>query len=351
METLELPKNQTLKQKQNNILKKRINYFDIAKGLGILLMIIGHMPIKNEYLKNFIFCFHMPLFFIISGYFFKHKDNKECLKNIFKKLIKPYIITCLAIIFYQVLKLFLNKNFIEIPNTLKTWGLASLYGSGSMQPFGIKYIGAIWFLLALASATYIINNIYTSKYRNLLVILISYIGYKTSKYIWFPFSIQAGMVATIFMYVGIIIKEKDILHKKLSVTTYIFIISITIFCIIYGGKLYMVSNIYKNGLLDIIGAISTSFLFIKLCMQIDTHSKHLKKPFIYIGKNSLICLCLHLFSLDCLHYSTLNKILTKIGLSNYTLNSITLNILWVLFMLLFIKLTLKAFDSIKRTLK
>lgn len=70
METLELPKNQTLKQKQNNILKKRINYFDIAKGLGILLMIIGHMPIKNEYLKNFIFCFHMPLFFIISGYFF-----------------------------------------------------------------------------------------------------------------------------------------------------------------------------------------------------------------------------------------------------------------------------------------
>ena len=46
METLELPKNQTLKQKQNNILKKRINYFDIAKGLGILLMIIGHMPIK-----------------------------------------------------------------------------------------------------------------------------------------------------------------------------------------------------------------------------------------------------------------------------------------------------------------
>ena len=67
METLELPKNQTLKQKQNNILKKRINYFDIAKGLGILLMIIGHMPIKNEYLKNFIFCFHMPLFFAISG--------------------------------------------------------------------------------------------------------------------------------------------------------------------------------------------------------------------------------------------------------------------------------------------
>lgn len=31
METLELPKNQTLKQKQNNILKKRINYFDCQR--------------------------------------------------------------------------------------------------------------------------------------------------------------------------------------------------------------------------------------------------------------------------------------------------------------------------------
>lgn len=112
--------------------KKRIDYIDMAKGIGIILMIIGHMPVKNEYIKNLIYCFHMPLFFIISGYLFRYKDNKECLKNIVKKLIVPYIVTCIAIIGYKIFRVILEGNFAAIPNIIQTWGLASLYGSGSM---------------------------------------------------------------------------------------------------------------------------------------------------------------------------------------------------------------------------
>ena len=83
--------------------KNRIDYFDIAKGMGMILVIIGHMPLKNRYLINFIYSFHMPLFFIISGYFFKYRENKECIKNIFKKLILPYFITCILIILYKII--------------------------------------------------------------------------------------------------------------------------------------------------------------------------------------------------------------------------------------------------------
>ncbi len=345
METLEL--DTTIEHKEKALdKKKRIGYIDIAKGIGIILMIIGHMPLKNEYIKNFIYCFHMPLFFIISGYLFKYKDNKECLKNIGRKLIVPYIVTCIAIIVYKIFRLILDGNFSAIPNILQTWGLASLYGSGSMQPFGIRYIGAIWFLLALAFATYCMNNIYKSQYRYLWVTLIAYIGYKTSQYIWLPFSIQAGMVATLFMYIGILAKEKDVLNKKISINIYIFLIFIVAFCVKYAGKLYMVSNIYKNGFLDIIGAVSASFLLIKLCMSIDRHSKYIKKPFIYIGKNSLICLCLHLFSLDCLYYNTLKALLIKIGMLNSVLNLIIINILWVVLMLIIIKSTTKMIKKI-----
>jgi len=331
--------------------KKRIGYIDIAKGIGIILMIIGHMPLKNEYISNFIYCFHMPLFFIISGYLFTYKDNKECLKNIVRKLLVPYIITCIAIIVYKIFRLILEGNFVAIPNILQTWGLASLYGSGSMQPFGIRYIGAIWFLLALAFATYCMNNIYKSQYRYLWVILIAYIGYKTSQYIWLPFSVQAGMVAIVFMYIGILAKEKDILNKRISINIYIALIFIVAFCVKYAGKLYMVSNIYKNGFLDILGAVSASFLLIKLCMSMDKHLKYIKKPFIYIGKNSLICLCLHLFSLDCLYYNTLNTLLIKIGMSNSLLNSIILNILWVIVMLIIIKVTMKIAKKFRCSLK
>lgn len=49
---------------------KRIEALDIAKGIGIILVMIGHMT--SSYLYNWIYSFHMPLFFILSGICFKN---------------------------------------------------------------------------------------------------------------------------------------------------------------------------------------------------------------------------------------------------------------------------------------
>lgn len=61
--------------------KERIEYIDIAKGTGIILMVLGHIPAFSNNYKfayKFIYAFHMPLFFIISGYLFayKYKQNQ-----------------------------------------------------------------------------------------------------------------------------------------------------------------------------------------------------------------------------------------------------------------------------------
>lgn len=47
--------------------KKRIAWVDIAKAIAIIGMIVGH-EVTNDTLRIFIFSFHMPLFFILSGY-------------------------------------------------------------------------------------------------------------------------------------------------------------------------------------------------------------------------------------------------------------------------------------------
>ena len=44
-----------------NIKPQRINWIDQVKGIGILLVVIGHMNIPQE-LSKIIFSFHMPLF-------------------------------------------------------------------------------------------------------------------------------------------------------------------------------------------------------------------------------------------------------------------------------------------------
>lgn len=52
----------------NQSIKCRDTVVDVAKGIGILLVILGHL--KNP-IMDFIYAFHMPLFFFISGMFVK----------------------------------------------------------------------------------------------------------------------------------------------------------------------------------------------------------------------------------------------------------------------------------------
>lgn len=199
--------------------------------------------------------------------------------------------------------------------TIKTWGIASLYGSGDPKILGMEEsIGAIWFLLAMALATYILNKIYQKKGNYIYILVIAYIGYKTSKYIWLPFSIQAGMMGVLFLYIGTLASKYKVFDKKISVLTYIFLLGIIVFCTIYGGKLYMVSNTYTNGAMDIIGALAGAFLCIKISLLISKYLKFIKKTLIYFGKDSLLCLCIHLVCLDCFGFGKVYNFLGTIGI-------------------------------------
>lgn len=66
------------------------NYITIAKSIGIILMVLGHIEIPSL-LKNFIYVFHMPLFFFCSGYLFKDIKSKDEFIIFLKKNIKDCI--------------------------------------------------------------------------------------------------------------------------------------------------------------------------------------------------------------------------------------------------------------------
>ena len=78
--------------------KKREEFIDIAKGIAILCVIIGHTW-KNAYpadkrLMVFIYSFHMPLFFILSGWCLKSTDVKisSVIVKKIKQLVVPYVV-------------------------------------------------------------------------------------------------------------------------------------------------------------------------------------------------------------------------------------------------------------------
>jgi fucose 4-O-acetylase-like acetyltransferase len=119
----------------------RNNMIDIAKGIGIILVVIGHNNVllsHFDYLKSFIYSFHMPLFFILSGIYLK-SDSKlfDFIFNRCNGILKPYIFGAFLIgfIFYSY--------DIAI---FSSYALGVMYGTD--WSLG-KYAYPLWFLPTL----------------------------------------------------------------------------------------------------------------------------------------------------------------------------------------------------------
>lgn len=73
---------------------RRFDYLDLAKGLGIIMVVWGHIMLVGMSHK-LIYAFHMPLFFFISGLLF-NKDQFDSLGAFFmhraKRLLIPYFL-------------------------------------------------------------------------------------------------------------------------------------------------------------------------------------------------------------------------------------------------------------------
>lgn len=51
----------------------RIEYIDIFRAFGIILMVMGHVMFGRSF-DYFIHAFHMPMFFFVSGFLYKNND-------------------------------------------------------------------------------------------------------------------------------------------------------------------------------------------------------------------------------------------------------------------------------------
>jgi len=74
--------------------KGRIAYIDMAKGAAMLLVIVGHCNDAPMELLGFLYSFHIPLFFALSGFTFRperYKSLKEVVTVKFRTLVIPYL--------------------------------------------------------------------------------------------------------------------------------------------------------------------------------------------------------------------------------------------------------------------
>lgn len=105
---------------------ERIAWIDLAKGIAILLVVMGHVcqmrfPETSLYLSSIIYSFHMPLFLFLSGLFADKavEAADSCMSGTYivkksKSLLIPFVMWMLlwVLIKRDSIKLFLDGGFI-----------------------------------------------------------------------------------------------------------------------------------------------------------------------------------------------------------------------------------------------
>lgn len=297
--------------------KRREEHFDIAKGIAILTVIMGHV-IHECVIKNWIFSFHMPIFFLISGYFFYKKESKSFIRAKAKQLIIPYVATCIGIIVSSIIVNILLHDTSVIKDSVKEWIVASLYGSGGVHevPFHIPQIGATWFLWALFFCLIIMNSIVDSKYAYLIVGCLFFIGWKSAELVWLPMSIQPALVCLLFVYLGYLCKKENILNKDIPKGWIIAIALIWVVAFVYGGHMYLVGCYFGNGILDIIGALCGSYIMILLSKLIANKTSIISCILQFLGRNTLPILCFHLIEQNTFPWWKVQELCWSLGFAH-----------------------------------
>ncbi len=282
-------------KKMENI---RVRYIDIAKGISVLCIILGHWG--NSNINRVVYTFHVPIFYLITGFFISDKRSiKEFIEVKFRTLIIPYILTCIIVIVLGTLRGWIISH--DPTTALKVWSYASLYGAGDSytSPFYIPAIGALWFLWATFwGSCFLRGSLNFNKYVRLtFVVCLFVVGYFSRGICWFPFSIQAGACSTLFMYIGYLlrneIKTVTNISKEVRYFGMVFAV-VTWFSFIKDFQsFWLVHCDIGRGIVDIWGSICACSIIILLSKVIDHKMKYISNFFLFFGKYSLIVLCVH----------------------------------------------------------
>lgn len=289
--------------------EKRLVYVDIAKGIGIILVVIGHLlPDYNDF-KAFIYSFHMPLFFILSGLTLKMDKNAN-LQFVVKKqskIAKQYIMYSLIFVIYDIvvktlaLKIMDYRslvwnlyNFINLFGINVLWFLSTLCIVRIIVTFMIMKCGEKW-ALSMGFFAYVIVGV-IGKYVNVSSMSNNLI----QAAIYYPLvAVLRPISVSIFLLLGFRLKaffekvECDLIERKGWILLFSIITLSMVFVTAKNNQNVDIRYImYDNvlitlltGILASCAIISISILFVRI-LQV-------KKILTFCGKNTVMIMALH----------------------------------------------------------
>ena len=243
----------------------RIVWLDYGKTIAIYLVVLAHTALYKP-AEAFIYTFHMPFFFFMSGYLFsfeKYPSYLQFVKRRFKQLIVPYVI--LNLMTYVLWFLVLRKVGDDANEAVGV--LSPLMAALTVNAKSMVHDVPLWFLAAL----FLVENLYYLLYKNkrysiivtAILFLLAVVN-STFNTVRLPFCIDISLVAILFYRLGCVLKEKG---DKIF-NPYLFALSVAgvVLAFVFNGKVAMHTNTYNNIFIFVAGGVAGCYAMSYICM-------------------------------------------------------------------------------------
>lgn len=281
-----------------------MDWIDIAKGIAIILVVVGHTLTVTSPVRAVIFSFHMPLFFVLAGYTFRPKPWGELLSSSFRRLLVPYLL---------LFALWSGPTIVNTPRellaqVLRERLLALLFASGTDVPgLGVGAIGISWFLVALFASRVVLNLVVrlTSELPHPLavqgVICLALagagvlVGSELGTYL--PLSLDVAMVATLFMWFGMVFRQRIPIDRLARPLALVALAAVWVLAV-GGSSLELAARRYDPPVVSFVGACAGTLLFCGVSRLLERVPEHgpLRPASTYLrfmGRGSMLVFCIH----------------------------------------------------------
>lgn len=254
-------------------MNKSIGWVNRLKAFGIIAVILGH--IDNPF-NDFIYSWHMPLFFIISGLFIKNNlDLKDLIIKDWKRLMIPYFIfSVLAIVIESLKRWGLQRDPLSYLDEL-----TAIIFWMDMEHLLNSYAFVLWFLPTLFFGKifyyFIKKNVY-NLFNQSCIFIFLFFG---SFYIQLPFALSNAMNAVLWIFIGSVLFKAFNEGYKVKLgnicfeATLVFPIVVLIIIYSYFGILSLNMSLlsYDNKIFNVLWAVSLVFLLV-CCFKIPINN-------------------------------------------------------------------------------
>lgn len=269
--------------------QSRLLYIDIAKGLGIILVVCSHTGAHD--LMIWAVGFYVPIFYFCSGYMTTYSLTKDFIihkmKKRARKLLIPYIV------FNLLLSLYFRR-----------WSITGLYGI-LYSRYCIFHIGTVnncdlfiwgnypmWFITSLLVSYFLFYILLFNKSKSLIIFIYLCITFILSQLpILLPWSIDTAFLSSLIMYAGFYVNTHNIISwGKYEILICILIYSLLLF--VAGDINYSVREYGTSFVIYYILAVSGCISILWISKKIE-HT--IWGQFIaIIGNHSLTIFCIEI---------------------------------------------------------